>query len=276
MRLPGLFRCGRAGLLSGRSDALRFEDGSGAPSCRSSDSGMLDRSASPLLLAMFLVLSHPGRSAFSQEVPAGRDSIDAAFAGKLQNNDAADEPSPDTLRLRSLEIEIEQARIQESETNFLHRLLPQIHFSASFGLRNLVFIDPAGGALSVLPKDAYRLNLSVSVNDLFDFSRHRVAELRLRGMQLEYERIRHQQAASRVSLMREYEALESVCDLLTEELTMKEEVGNFNDLRFQQGKIEYDALIRSKLDVLHVKQSIDHLHRQMNEVRFRLHDENPQ
>src|ERR1051326_8977479 len=108
MRLPGLFRCGRAGLLSGRSDALRFEDGSRAPSCRSSDSGMLDRSASPLLLAMFLVLSHPGRSAFSQEVPAGRDSIDAAFAGKLQNNDDADEPSPDTLRLRSLESENER------------------------------------------------------------------------------------------------------------------------------------------------------------------------
>src|ERR1041385_1812863 len=91
MRLRGLFRCGRAELLSGRSDTLRFEDWSGAPSCRSSNFGMHNRSAWPLFLAMFLVLSHPDSPAFSQEVPAGRDSIDAAFPGKLQHNDPADE-----------------------------------------------------------------------------------------------------------------------------------------------------------------------------------------
>ena len=48
---------------------------------------------------------------------------------------------------------------------------------------------------------------------------------------------------------------------------MKQEVLKFNELRFQQGKIEYDAFIRSKLDVLNVEKTIYRLNQQYTSNR---------
>ena len=178
----------------------------------------------------------------------------------------------DSLQLHLQELRIEEAQLQLKQTDFWHRLLPQVHLSASIGMRDILFIDPSYNILSVLPKDAYRITFTLSLSDLFDFSKHQVAELKLMGLRADFERLRQQQQASQKKLQRELSGLESLNVLTSDELRMKEGVLKFDDLRFQQGKIQYDALIRSKLDVLNMKKTIYHLNQQINEIRFKLHD----
>ena len=59
--------------------------------------------------------------------------------------------SLDTLELRLLEIEIREREAKVQQTSFFVRLLPQIHFSASYGIRDLMFVDPASFTPYILP-----------------------------------------------------------------------------------------------------------------------------
>jgi len=177
----------------------------------------------------------------------------------------------DSLRLRSLDIELEQARLEAVQTDFIHRLIPQVHLSASVGFKDMLFIDPSYSVLSVLPNDAYRLNLSLSLSDLFDFSKHRTAELKCERLQADIARIRQQLQESQSGLLRELSELEALATLDSTVLALKEDVLNFNGLRFQQGKIEYDVLIRSKLDVLSAKRGVSQLNQRINDLRLKLH-----
>ncbi len=227
-----------------------------------------------LLSVMLIWMDIPG-AAFAQEDRSLWDSVVDGNAAPKRDylNDVLefDASILDSLRLRALRIEIEQSHLQVSETNLLHRLMPQIHLSTTFGIRDIVFIDPSNTVPYVLPKDAYRLSISLSLSEVFDFSKHRAAELRLDRLEIDYARIQQQQVESRSKAQREFSELIGLLALLADEVKMKEDVLKFNDLRFQQGKIEYDALIRSKLDVLNVKKTIHQLTQQIDEIRFKLH-----
>jgi len=231
--------------------------------------------AFPMLLLLLLVIAS-AMTAYAQEDLSLWDSVvvgnAAPMGDSLNDNSAVNASISDSLRLGELKIDIKQTQLQVSETNLLHRLMPQIHLSASFGIRDLVFIDPSNTVPYVLPNDAYRLSISLSISEVFDFSKHRAAELRLDRLQMDYRRIQQQQLESRSKAQRVFAGLNGLLALLADELKMKEEVLKFNDLRFQQGKIGYDALIRSKLDVLNMKKTIYHLNQQINEMRFKFHD----
>ena len=169
----------------------------------------------------------------------------------------------DSLQLRLLEIAIEEAQIQVSQSNFLHRLIPHINFSASFGVSDIVFYNASGTTPYLLPKDAYRLSVSLSLGDLFDFSKHHEAQLRLDHLEIEYKRAID--LKSREIEIRRLQLAEfcEVRSSLSEELKMKEDVARFNDLRFRQGKIAYDQLVRSQLDVLTLRRSLLHVNREI-------------
>ena len=68
----------------------------------------------------------------------------------------------DSLQLQQIEIDIQKAEEQVSQTNFFHRLIPNMSISASYGIGNLLFIDPSSTATYIMPKDAYRLSLNLS------------------------------------------------------------------------------------------------------------------
>ena len=217
----------------------------------------------------------PPEISFAQEflLPAELSNENNANlpSASLSNDSEPNTSLVDSLRLRSLDIELEQARLEAVQTDFIHRLIPQVHLSASVGFKDMLFIDPSYSVLSVLPNDAYRLNLSLSLSDLFDFSKHRTAELKCERLQADIARIRQQLQESQSGLLRELSELEALATLDSTVLALKEDVLNFNGLRFQQGKIEYDVLIRSKLDVLSAKRGVSQLNQRINDLRLKLH-----
>jgi hypothetical protein len=85
---------------------------------------------------------------------------------RMLQNDA------DSMALSLLEIDIGKAEEKVTSTRFWRRLIPQVHLSASFGIRDLVFVDPASFIPYLIPHDSYRLTISLSLNELFFSSQH--------------------------------------------------------------------------------------------------------
>src|SRR5438309_1141532 len=86
----------------------------------------------------------------------------------------------DSIELRLLEIDAERYRLEAEHSNLWHRLIPAVHLSAGFGWKNVLVVDPATLAPSMLPKDAYRLTIGISLSDILDGSKHSTAELELK------------------------------------------------------------------------------------------------
>jgi outer membrane protein TolC len=178
--------------------------------------------------------------------------------------------SSDSLHLSMLEFNIEQAELEVVQTNFLHRLMPQIHLTGSLGWTEIFFIDPSSSLLTYIPKDAYRLNVTLSVSDILDASGHRAAELKLERMRAELTRLLRQLQSDQAELYREISSLELAAVLDSSELSMKDEVLRFEEIRFAHGQIEFDALIRSRLDVLHAKKNLLQRQRRISDVRLKI------
>ena len=177
----------------------------------------------------------------------------------------------DSLELRLLQLEINKAEEKVSETNFWRRILPQIHFSASFGVHDLVFIDPASFTPYILPRDAYRLTVSLSLIDVLMSPSHSQAALeleRLRTMlsmrNMQYARARKIIEQQLVVFQDDLESLEKEADIIGSLL-------RFNQLRFDQGKIEYDALARTKMELFAIQRSIRRLQLQQSEIRLKMY-----
>jgi hypothetical protein len=176
----------------------------------------------------------------------------------------------DTLELHLLEIEIKRQEEKMMETSFWRRIIPRIHFSASFGMRDLMSIDPASFTPYILPRDAYRLTITLSLNDVLVSPSHTqvVLELeRLRGM-LSVRRMQFDRAGR--ILEQQLAASQGQLKSLEEELVIVQELLHFNELRFQQGRIEFDVLARTKLELLGVQRYIQRVQQQQSEIRLRL------
>jgi outer membrane protein TolC len=178
--------------------------------------------------------------------------------------------SADSQQLGALELDVEQAALEAAQTNLLHRLIPQIHLSGSVGLKEILFADPSTALLSYLPRDAYRLNITLSVSEILDDSKHRLAGLRLEKARSELMRLRLRLRDAQSDLQRALASLERAEALDSAELSMKEDVLRFEELRFTHGKIEFDALVRSRLDVVHAKKTLLDRERQITDLRLKL------
>jgi outer membrane protein TolC len=178
--------------------------------------------------------------------------------------------SSDSAQVSALRFNIEQAELEATQTDLFHRLIPQIHLSGSLGLKEILFADPSNALLSYLPRDAYRLNITLSISEIFDDSKHRIAELRLARARSELSRLRLRLLDAHAELYRELSSLELAAALDSAELSMKEDVLRFEEIRFSHGKIEFDALVRSRLDVLHAKKTLLDVERQRTETRQKM------
>jgi len=176
----------------------------------------------------------------------------------------------DTLELRLLEVEIRKWEAKVEETSFWTRLLPQIHFSAGYGMRDLMFIDPTSFTPYILPRDAYRLTVSLSLNDVLMSSAHTQAILELEKLRETLSMRRIQHARERRIFEEQLTATRIELEHLEKELAIVQELLRFNQLRFEQGKIEFDALARTKLELLGLQRSIQSVRQQQLMVQFKL------
>ena len=173
----------------------------------------------------------------------------------------------DSISLAVLDIGIEKARITAAESDFIHRLVPQIHLSSTVGLRDLVFVDAATSAGSIVPRDAYSFTLSLSITEILKSEKHELALLDLQKLQserqLQWERLRTDQAQS-ASRMKD---LELERDLSQSELAQVQQLLEFHELLFQQGKIQFDALARTRIQLLSVRKNLLRLDLEMQSLR---------
>ena len=168
----------------------------------------------------------------------------------------------DSLELHQLEIDIQKAEEQASQTNFFHRLIPQISISTSYGIGNLLFIDPSSTTTYIMPKDAYRLSLNLSISELLFSSKHSDAILQLSRLQTEYQHMKYLQEANQIALRLELQSIDEKLITFESKIPMIQDLIRFNEIRFEQGKIEYDALLRTKLELLSLQSDINTLKHQ--------------
>jgi outer membrane protein TolC len=92
--------------------------------------------------------------------------------------------------------------------------------------------------------------------------KHSEALQQLTRLKTEYQHMKYLQEANQIASRLELQDIDSKLQSLDKELSMTQDLVHFNELRFEQGKIEYDALIRTKLELLSVQSNINTLNRQ--------------
>ena len=133
-----------------------------------------------------------------------------------------------------------------------------------------MFIDPESFVPYLIPHDAYRLSVSFSLNELLFSSRHAEALLDLARLKTEYALRKSQLALSRQALERQLGETAAQLQLLSEELLLIQDLRRFNELRFSQGKIEFDTLTRTRLELIAIKEALQRLRQQKTSIEFRL------
>lgn len=215
-----------------------------------------------VVIALVCVLL--GQSAVGQSVPDSKEMSGADPDSVILNQATALTEIPeDALRLRLLDIAIEKAELDVSASDFWHRLIPQVQLSASFGVQQLAFIDPATFTPSVLPKDSYRLTLSLSLSDVFSPVQHEQALLTQRQLRVEREMLDLQLKQNHHRRFQEHLMSQQELDMTLKELTLLNELLQYVELLFGQGKTDFATLIRARLQVLNSQKAIIRLRAQV-------------
>jgi len=184
-------------------------------------------------------------------VPIGIDSVSSAL---------------DSLELVMLELDIQKAQEKAQQTSFWRRIIPQIHVSASFGVHDVLSIDPMTYVPYVIPKDAYRLTIGFSLNSVLNSGEHAVALLDLEKLNTAYEYRRLEQVNVRGIIELQSAAIEEELKKLDQEERLQEQIVQFMQTKFDLGKAEFDALTRMKLELLTTQKTILRLLHQRHQL----------
>jgi uncharacterized HAD superfamily protein len=151
------------------------------------------------------------------------------------------------------------AEIEERQTSFWLRLIPEIRVSANVGVQQLVFVDPSSLMPYVLPRDAYRLSLSLSLSDVFNFDKHTTAEIQREKLEAQRQLIRRNLHKTNEKARRAQDQLHHDLLALKEQQKLINDLAQYTEMLFNQGEIKFDELVRVRLLQLHIQQSINRL-----------------
>jgi outer membrane protein TolC len=172
----------------------------------------------------------------------------------------------DSLALELQELDMRSAAVEAARTRFWQRLVPRIQFTAAFGVRDLVTSDLMTGAPIVIPRDSYRLTISLSISDLIDGSQHSLAQLKLARLAVEREsRIRQFSLEKRAARIR-VDQLKSDIASQEDELRLLDRIVSFQEAAFQQGSASFVTVARARIDVLNARRSLVRLRNQLRET----------
>ncbi len=173
----------------------------------------------------------------------------------------------DTLQLRLLELESDRLRYQSGQSDFWHRLLPSVNFTASLGWKDLIALEPTALAPSFIPRDAYRVTIGISLSGILEDSKHEEAEFGLMRIEVLRERLLGRMRGSASALRERLIAIEGEKNLILREKGILEAVERFDELRFRGGEIKYDALAGAKLRLIELEKRLLLLDFQAAEIR---------
>jgi Outer membrane efflux protein len=162
----------------------------------------------------------------------------------------------DSIEREILQLDIARAELEVSSSDVWHRLVPRVSISASLGVRDLLFLDPSGPSPYVIPKDSYRLNVSLSISDVLDFPKHARAQVELDMAKARFRKFNADRAAALEAERRRHESARGELALFHEELALIQRLVRYNELLFENGKIEFDVLARSRLQLIGVRKNM--------------------
>jgi outer membrane protein TolC len=162
----------------------------------------------------------------------------------------------DSADREMIQLEIARAGLEVSSSDTWHRLIPRVSLSAGIGVGDLLFVDTSSPTPTVLPKDSYRLNINLSLSDVLDFPKHARAQLDLEIANARLRKLDADQAAARQAGRKRQESAQGELALFHEELAIVERLVRYNELLFEDGKIAFDVLARSRLQLIGVRKSM--------------------
>ncbi len=213
-------------------------------------------------------------AAVSQTIITGEST--AAIDTFLSQEQIPDGPYIDSLQLQFLDDKITIARLQAEQENLYHRLIPAIHISASYGVKDLLFYDPASGISSIVPRDAYRLTFGLSISDLFNTSKLTRANAELHKFLIERDIMLRRLQVKVKQIEQELKLAAELRPMLLDEISMKESIARFDSLRFYQGEIDFDVMTKSRIDLLNVRRLLLRLDAQTTRLKSTLPNRNGQ
>jgi hypothetical protein len=235
---------------------------------------MLPQSKRTLYPLLFVLVAVSWGILYGQTVPFGAGDSGTVPIRISDNINISDPSTYDsslaTSELQLLQAEIAKAEERVQETSLLRRLIPRVNFSASYGMHDILFIDPTSYTTYLLPRDAYRLTITLSLNEILMSPTHAQAILDLQRLKVELSVRTIQHTQARKSVQQQLAALLEDLSSIEHEETIVRQLLHFNELRFQQGKIEFDALARTKLELLALQRSIQRLRHQQAELQLKL------
>jgi hypothetical protein len=162
----------------------------------------------------------------------------------------------DSLQLQLSSLDVEKAEAMVCKTDFWHRLIPRITFSASLGMKDIVFLDTQSSAPYIFPRDAYRLTMSFSLSEIMNRSDHELAMIEKERRSAEHSILLLRQKSQRQNLLRRASALREEISMAEEESHLQERILAYNRILFERGEIKFDALARSELQCLLAKEKL--------------------
>ena len=82
--------------------------------------------------------------------------------------------------------------------------------------------------------------------------------------------MKYLQEATQIALRLELQDIGEKLQSLEKQLSMIEDLIHFNELRFEQGKIEFDALLRTKIELLSLQTNINNIKHQQAQLLLKL------
>jgi hypothetical protein len=169
----------------------------------------------------------------------------------------------DSLGLERIELDIGQAKERVLETDFWHRLLPRVTLSAGFaGGGDLLILNPEDRASPQILRSSYRVSFSLPLSDVFSDNEHQAALLDLKKLCLAWVELQIRQEEAHRIAREQLSALTEQRIILGEQLTLLDHIARFKQMQFDRGKLDYDALIRARMDLLSMQLRISALDHQ--------------
>jgi hypothetical protein len=165
----------------------------------------------------------------------------------------------DSLRVLLLDHAIALAEMEERRTSLWYRLIPDVRLSANIGVQQLVFIDPAAFTPYVLPKDAYRLTVSLSLSDVFNFDKHTAARIQREKLQTQRQLIIRNLQRTKEKHYHTLALLQLDLQSLKQQQVLIDDLDRYTQILFDQGDITFNELVRVRLQQLHIKHTISRL-----------------
>ena len=165
--------------------------------------------------------------------------------------------------IERLEEEINLAECRIRASSFWMRLRPTLTFTAGIGLNDALIYDPSSAIL--LPRDSYRLTLSIPFHEIWSGEKETEAIIRKRILLAEARGMREKTKHESETRNRRRSELERELKVLRAELFLLKEIVRYSELLYRDGTLTFDALARARLQALGAERQIIHVESQLGD-----------